>query len=151
VVSVGDVSAAITRRWIVAAALTLAVTLSVWGFDAVANSDELTKALAAGYSIEGVLRRAELDGVSATFAAVVVATIVSHLALAVAWLKPGTTRDNRWAATLAILLLSTALTGIAGWLPRAFLIALPLLLIGGAWWWRSQSSPASSSAASNAP
>jgi len=145
ILSIAVVSAAITKRWWFAAMLTLAFTLSVWAFDVVANADELTAAIAAGYSIEAIMRGAELNGVSTRFAALMAATIVSHLALAVVWLEPDRARDVRWAATLAIFILSSVVTGIAGMAPKVFLIGAPIVASVAFWWWTSRASSAPSS------
>ena len=136
VLSIALVSAAIMKNWWFAALLTLAFTLSVWAFDVVVNSDELTAALATDYSLETILRGAELNGVTARLAALIVATVVSHLALAVVWLEPNRARDVRWAATLAIFIGSSVLTGIAGWAPRVFLVGAPIVAIVAFWWWK---------------
>jgi len=110
VISIAIVAAAVTENAAAAAVLTLAFTLASWALEFVAAVQGGLAQTVADLAPEGMLRAFERGEVRLDVIAVLLVTVVSNLAAAVVWLHPGRSRGTRWAATLVILVLTSALT-----------------------------------------
>jgi ABC-2 type transport system permease protein len=114
VVSVAILAAAVSDGAAAAAVLTLAFTLTSWALDFVAQVQGGLVQQIADLAPEGMLRAFERGEVRLDVIAVMLVTVASNLAVAIVWLHPGRERATRWAATVVLLIATTALTPLAG-------------------------------------
>ena len=114
VISIALLAAAVTESAAAAAVLALAFTLASWALEFVAQVQGGMAQTVAELAPEGMLRAFERGEVRADVIGVLVVTVVSNLAAAIVWLPPGRQRATRWSATLVILLVTSALTAVAG-------------------------------------
>ena len=114
VISSALLAAAVTEGAAAAAVLTLAFTLASWALEFVAQVQGGLAQQLAELAPEGMLRAFERDEIRLDVIGVMLVTVVSNIAVAILWLHPGRQRGFRWAVTLGILVVSSALTALAG-------------------------------------
>ena len=114
VISVALLAAAVTEGAAAAVALTLAFTLASWALEFVARMQGGLAQQIAELAPEGMLRAFERGEVRLDVIAVMLVTVASNLTAAVVWLPPNRDRGQRWAATLVILVVTSALTALGG-------------------------------------
>ena len=114
VISIALLAAAVTEGAAAAAVLTLAFTLASWALEFVAQVQGGLAQQLAELAPEGMLRAFERGEIRLDVIGVMLVTVVSNLAVAILWLHPGRQRGFRWAVTLGVLVVSTALTALAG-------------------------------------
>jgi hypothetical protein len=113
-ISVAMLAAAVTSGAAAAGALTLAFTLASWALDLAAQAQDGPLQLLAELAPEGMLRAFERGDIRLNVIAVLLVTALSNLAVTVVWMHPRLERERRWAVTLALLVVTTALTALAG-------------------------------------
>jgi hypothetical protein len=114
VISVALLACAVTDGAAAAAVLTLAFTLASWALEFVGQVQGGLAQQVAELAPEGMLRAFERGEIRLDVLAVMLVTVLSNLAVTVVWLHPGRERGTRWAMTLVLLIVTTALTPLAG-------------------------------------
>ena len=103
--------------------MVLAFAFAVWGIETLGQGQDQLLAYASSLAPEGMLRRLAEGTVRGDVIAVFVATVATHVAIAVAWLRPDKDRGYRWSATILILIASLGVTSLASELNVAWIAA----------------------------